>query len=316
MRNPPRLRGRSDPVFDRLGQSPHKERLCDYLALLKPLDDRGRYLSYDALRYRWAPGLDSNLCWALVKKARAAQYSRLMSLGEPSRWLQFVMKISEMRTLADLAGHVLQHRGCRLPVHRRNGFLRQRRLQANYLHPLIKGIALHFALGYEHPFRDGNGRVARALFYWFMFKNDYSAFRYIAISVLLRNAPVKYGRSYLDTEADDLDLTYFIDFQCSVVLRAVGSFTEAYRKSLIDAQQFDCWLQESGFLEQLTEKQRALYQVAKSGMAKEFTAGNVKENLGCSYNTASATLNGLVELKLFEKRRMGRECVYFLREPL
>jgi Fic family protein len=185
--------------------------------------------------------------------------------------------------------------------------------QADYLHPLIKAIALHFVLGYEHPFRDGNGRVARALFYWFMFKNDFSAFRYIAISVLLRNAPLKYGRSYLNTEADDLDLTYFIDFQCSVVLRAVGSFTEAYRKSLDDAQQFDCWLRESGFLDQLTEKQRTLFQVATSGMAKEFTAVNVKENLGCSYNTASATLNGLVALKLFEKRKMGREWVFFLR---
>jgi len=107
-------------------------------------------------------------------------------------------------------------------------------------------------------------------------------------------------------------LTYFIDFQCSIVLRAVDRFTEAYRKSLIDAEQFDLWLRESGFLDQLSEKQRALFQVAKSGMAKEFTVNNVKENLGCSYNTASATLNGLVALKLFEKRKMGREWVYFL----
>ena len=56
-----------------------------------------------------------------------------------------------------------------------------------------------------------------------------------------------------------------------------------------------------------------MFQVAKSGMAKEFTAVNVKENLDCSYNTASATLNGLVELKVFEKRKMGREWVFFLR---
>ena len=188
--------------------------------------------------------------------------------------------------------------------------------QVDYLHPLIKGIALHFALGYEHPFRDGNGRVARALFYWFMFKNDFSAFRYIAISILLRNAPVKYGRSYLNTEADELDLTYFIDFQCSVILRAVGGFTESYRKSLAYAENFDRWLLESGFFDQLTERQRAVYQVAKSGMAKEFTAVNVKENLGCSYNTASATLNGLVELNVFEKRKMGREWVFFLRGAL
>jgi Fic family protein len=48
-------------------------------------------------------------------------------------------------------------------------------------------------------------------------------------------------------------------------------------------------------------------------MAKEFTAVNVKENHGCSYNTASTTLNGLVDLELFEKRKLGREWVFFLR---
>jgi Fic family protein len=443
MKNPPTLRGRSDPVFDRLLRSPHKERLSQYLALLKPLDDQGRYLPFDSLRYRWAPGLDSNLCWALVKKARTAQYSNLLPLGEPACWLKFMLtpqaqkaisvvdrqattavleymtgQIGERAHFSYLLNDLIEdeaisssqlegaatttrvakdmlkrHRLPRTPDERMvignfkmmNFAWEQRyeplsveliaamhrvgvegiddsqyspgafrinddvvvqdgegntvhspppatglasRLQvlakwinqphnnphqADYLHPLIKAIALHFVLGYEHPFRDGNGRVARALFYWFMFKNDYSAFRYIAISVLLRNAPLKYGRSYLNTEADDLDLTYFIDFQCSVVLRAVASFTEAYRKSLDDAQQFDCWLRESGFLDQLTEKQRALFQVARSGVAKEFTAVNVKENLGCSYNTASATLNGLVALKLFEKRKMGREWVFFLR---
>ncbi|WP_160106789.1 Fic family protein [Pseudomonas izuensis] len=446
MKKPPMLKGRSDPVFDLLTKSPHKERLSDYLALLKPLDDQGRYLPFNDLRYRWAPGLDPNLCWALVKKARTAQYSSLLPLGEPVQWGNFVLtplaqkaissvdrqtttaaleymtsQISESAHFSYLLNDLIEdeaisssqlegaatttrvakdmlkrHRLPRTPdermvignfkmmnfawekryeplsveliaaLHRvgvsgiddaqyspgnlrvndevvvqdgqgntvhvpppASGLASRLRVlskwinqshddpnQGNYLHPLIKAIALHFALGYEHPFRDGNGRVARALFYWFMFKNDFSAFRYIAISVLLRNAPVKYGRSYLNSEADDLDLTYFIDFQCSVVLRAVSSFTEAYRKSLVNAESFDRWLSESGFFDRLTARQRAVYQVAKSGVAKEFTAVNVKENLGCSYNTASATLNGLVDLELFEKRKLGREWVFFLRPGL
>jgi Fic family protein len=360
MKNPPRLRGRSDPVFDLLMKSPHKENLADYLALLKPLDDQGRYLPFNELRYRWASGLDSNLCWALVKKARVAQYSRLLPLGDPLEWGKFILtpvaqkaistvdrqattavleyitsQIGEPAHFSYLLNDLIEDEAIsssqlegaatttrvakdmlkrqRLPrtpdermvignfrmmnfawekrheplsvelnaalhhmgvsgiddVQYSPGHLRinddvvvqdgagntvhvpppaaglASRLQglskwinqshndphrADYLHPLIKGIALHFALGYEHPFRDGNGRVARALFYWFMFKNDFSAFRYISISILLRNAPVKYGRSYLNTEADDLDLTYFIDFQCSIVLRAVRSFTEVCRR--------------------------------------------------------------------------------------
>ena len=443
MKKPPILKGKSDPIFDLLARSPHKERLSDYLALLMPMDDQGRYLPFDELRYRWPPGLDSKLCWALVKKARTAQYSTLLPLGEPIQWgkcvltplaqkaMSIVDRQATTAALEYMTSQIGEHahfsyllndliedeaisssqlEGAATTTRVAKDMLKRKRLprtpdermvignykmmnfaweqryeplslelitamhrvgvegiddaqyspgdfrdnddvvvqdgegntvhapppaaglalrlqmlakwinqshndpdHADYLHPLIKGIALHFALGYEHPFRDGNGRVARALFYWFMFKNDFSAFRYIAISILLRNAPVKYGRSYLNTEADDLDLTYFIDFQCSVILRAVSSFTEAYRKSLAYADTFDRWLMASGFFDQLTEKQRTVYQVAKSGMAKEFTAVNVKENLGCSYNTASATLNGLVALKVFEKRKMGREWVFFLR---
>ena len=86
MRKPPVLTGRTDPVFDLLMKSPHKEHLPDYLALLKPLDDQGRYLPFDEWRYRWAPGLDSRLCWTLVKKARTAQYSCLLPLGAPVQW--------------------------------------------------------------------------------------------------------------------------------------------------------------------------------------------------------------------------------------
>ncbi|WP_085656078.1 Fic family protein [Pseudomonas sp. B11(2017)] len=437
MKNPPPLKGRTDPVFELLVRPPHKHRLMDYLALLKPLDDRNRYLPFDALRRRWAAGLDARLCWALVKKARAAQHINLLPLGEPAQWGKYLLTPLAQKTLCvvdrQTTSASLEYRASRIGErehfscllndltedeaiassqlegaatttrvakdmlrHRRQprtpdermvmgnyrmmGFAWEKRHEplsvgliaalhrvgvegiddAQYqpgrfrrdddvvvqdgegntvhrpppaaglvarlealsrwvnqrhddLHPLIKAITLHFALGYEHPFRDGNGRVARALFYWFMFKNDFSAFRYVAISLLLRNAPVQYGRSYLHTEADELDLTYFIEFQCSVILRAVNAFADAYRKSLAHTEDFERGLLASGFFERLSDRQRALYRAAKSEVAKEFTAGNVQEHLGCSYRAAVSALNGLVGLQVFEKRKMGREWVFFLR---
>jgi len=446
MKKPPALKGRTDPVFDLLVRPPHKHRLEDYLALLKPLDDQGRYLPFEALRYRWAAGLDARLCWALVKKARAAQYINLLPLGEPVQWGKYLLTPLAQKTISivdrqastaaleymtsqigerahfsyllndliedeaiassQLEGAATttrvakdmlkQQRQPRTPDermvmgnYRMMNFAWERRYEplsvdliaaihrvgvegiddeqyspgvfrtndevvvqdgagntvhrpppaaglvsrlerlshwinlpegspqeTSYLHPLIKAITLHFALGYEHPFRDGNGRVARALFYWFMFKNEFAAFRYIAISLLLRNAPVKYGRSYLHTEADELDLTYFIEFQCSVIQRAVLGFSDVYRKSVAYTEEFERWLTNSGYFDQMTEIQRAVYQAAKSGEAKEFTAGNLAENFGCSYNEATSVLEGLDQLQLLERRKMGREWVFFLRSPL
>lgn len=181
---------------------------------------------------------------------------------------------------------------------------------SEYFHPLVKAITLHFMIGFEHPFRDGNGRVARALFYWYMFKHDYSAFRYIAISTLLKAAPSKYVKSYLYTETDNLDLTYFLDYQCSIVIRAIQKFKNAYTTALKDKEEFNAWLFNSGIYKKLNDKQRTLFQVARSGKAGVFTVTNVKENFGCAYNTASTALNGLVEMGIFSKEKQGKEYVF------
>lgn len=181
---------------------------------------------------------------------------------------------------------------------------------SSYIHPLIKAITIHFGIGYEHPFQDGNGRVARALFYWYMFKKDFASFRYIAISALLKNAPVKYAKSYLYTESDQMDLTYFIEYQGDIIIRAIKKFKDAYKNAAVEIDRFNEWLFKSGLYKQLNDKQKIVFQVAKSRTGKEFSIREVEQNLGCSYNTASSVLNGLVDLKLFSKSKNGREWVY------
>ncbi|PIO94319.1 cell filamentation protein Fic [Pseudomonas syringae] len=179
-----------------------------------------------------------------------------------------------------------------------------------YIHPLIKAVILHFVIGFEHPFHDGNGRVARSLFYWYLFKCGFGGFRYIAISTLLKIAPVKYGRSYLYTETDEMDLTYFIDYQCQVIARAIKEFTRNHEAAVAAMDRFNAFLYESGLYAKLSEKQRTVFNVASSSDGKSFTVTDVKENLACAYNTAATVLNGLVDLKLFHKAKIGNEWVY------
>src|SRR5262249_46303965 len=42
-----------------------------------------------------------------------------------------------------------------------------------FIHPVLRAIILHFWLAYDHPFVDGNGRTARALFYWSMLRHNF-----------------------------------------------------------------------------------------------------------------------------------------------
>ena len=71
----------------------------------------------------------------------------------------------------------------------------------SFVHPVIRAIALHFWLAYDHPFQDGNGRTARALFYWAMLRHGYRMFEFTSISRLLVRAPVQYGRASKNASA-------------------------------------------------------------------------------------------------------------------
>jgi len=90
-----------------------------------------------------------------------------------------------------------------------------------FIHPIVKAIILHFLIGYIHPFVDGNGRTARAVFYWFALKHHYDLLEYISISRIFVRAPVQYTRAYQLTETDSNDMTYFIDFNIQIISRAL-----------------------------------------------------------------------------------------------
>lgn len=97
----------------------------------------------------------------------------------------------------------------------------------DFVHPVIKAIILHFWFGYLHPFVDGNGRMARALFYWYLLRERYWAFGYLPLSKIIKNSPAQYRDAYIYTEQDDNDLTYFIDYNIKKIIQAMREF-EAY----------------------------------------------------------------------------------------
>lgn len=100
---------------------------------------------------------------------------------------------------------------------------------AIFIHPVIRGIIIHFLMGYYHPFADGNGRTARALFYWYMMRNDYWLVQYLSISRIIRGSKRAYEKAFLFTEHDSNDMGYFIKYHLDVLNK---SFDEL-RKYLV-----------------------------------------------------------------------------------
>ena len=92
-----------------------------------------------------------------------------------------------------------------------------------FIHPVIRAIVVHFWLAYDHPFCDGNGRTARALFYWTMLRQGYELFEFISISSVINKARGQYERSFLLSESDDNDLTYFLLAQVKVIEQSIAN---------------------------------------------------------------------------------------------
>ena len=101
--------------------------------------------------------------------------------------------------------------------------------KSQFVHPLIKAIFLHFWIGYLHPFTDGNGRLARAIFYWYLLKKKYWGFSYLPLSRVIKKSPAQYRDAYVYSEQDDSDLTYFIDYNIRKIIQAKREF-ETYVK--------------------------------------------------------------------------------------
>ena len=94
----------------------------------------------------------------------------------------------------------------------------------DYWHPLVKAIVLHFWIGYLHPFADGNGRLARSLFYWYLLRNGYWAIPFIPISAKISRSPAQYRDAYLLTEQVDNDFNYFFEYHLRQIKLAIADF--------------------------------------------------------------------------------------------
>lgn len=93
--------------------------------------------------------------------------------------------------------------------------------ESERMHPFIKGIILHYMIGYIHPFVDGNGRVARSLFYWYVIKKGYWMMEFTAVSKAIKESAGRYGLAYRYAETDGNDPTYFIDYNLECIRKAV-----------------------------------------------------------------------------------------------
>jgi len=172
-----------------------------------------------------------------------------------------------------------------------------------FIHPVLRSIILHFWLAYDHPFIDGNGRVARALFYWSMLRHNYWLFEFISISQIILEAPIKYARAFLYTETDDNDLTYFIIQQLDVIRRAMKELHDYIERKTAALQAVESRLHG---ITVLNHRQQALISHALRHPNQRYTFKSHQMSHNVVYQTARTDLLDLESRHLLVSRKVGR----------
>lgn len=177
-----------------------------------------------------------------------------------------------------------------------------------YLHPIVKAILLHYLIGYIHPFYDGNGRTARALFYWYMLLQGYDYIEYIAVSSVIKTAPIQYTMAYLYAESDHNDITYFVKFNLNKIRTAITSFNAYIEKKKTENKQVVQTIKYDGRL----NLRQADIIITLSRSEKAVNISEMKGRYDVTYETARTDLLDLVKLGYMHKITSGKQYLFIL----
>lgn len=182
--------------------------------------------------------------------------------------------------------------------------------QEGFIHPIIKSIILHFMLAYIHPFSDGNGRTARSLVYWYLIKQGYWLMQYLSISRIIYKSKPAYEKSFLYTESDDLDLTYFIQYNLKAMNDAFKELKMYLQRKINDAESMHILYN----VKDVNERQAKILKILKDLPMSIFTATEISTRFGVDIKTARKDLQCLVDLGFMETRKMaGSKSIGYIR---
>ncbi|WP_115728151.1 Fic family protein [Actinomyces culturomici] len=176
-----------------------------------------------------------------------------------------------------------------------------------YVPALVRAMTLHFMMGYDHYFADGNGRTARAIFYWSMLNQGFFLTEFLSISRLLLQAPSRYARSFLFTEQDEGDLTYFLLEQARVVDQAITDLDAYLVRKTDEVRRIGMKLRGSG----LNHRQIALLEAFARDPGATTTVAEHQRTHGVSNQTARSDLQLLQDRGYLKSAKVGKTVTWF-----
>lgn len=181
----------------------------------------------------------------------------------------------------------------------------------SFIHPVIKGIILHYLIGYIHPFNDGNGRTARIIYYWYVLSRGYWLLEYIPISRTILKSKKKYTLAYLHSEYDDMDVTYFINYNITRITEALKDLLSYLERKQSEQNATKAIIRN---IKEINERQADILRETMERSDEYFTIREITQMYTVVYQTARTDLLSLVNLGYLTKEKRGKEFVFIFNE--
>lgn len=179
--------------------------------------------------------------------------------------------------------------------------------EAGFIHPIVKASFVHLYFVHIHPFFDGNGRTARALFYFDLIKNEYEFFKYFSISVAVQKAKGKYYQAIRNSEIHEGDFTYFLLYMAETILESIhlvkARIAHHYQKEFVVDR-----LNRAGVL--LNDRQQKFVKKFFVMDQRVITIKKYQDWFKIVYETARRDLDDLHQKRVLVKGKQGKAYVY------
>ena len=166
-----------------------------------------------------------------------------------------------------------------------------------FIHPIIRGIIIHFMIAYMHPFADGNGRTARAMFYWYMLKQKYWLTEYMSISRVIAKSKKKYEKSFRYTKADNNDIGYFVAYNLRVLDLSFKQLQGYLKRKQEEKKAANTFLR----LGDINDRQAQIIKMFVDNPKEVITVKDIQSKFFISATTAKCDIMGLVNRGLINE---------------
>ena len=172
-----------------------------------------------------------------------------------------------------------------------------------FIHPIVKASILHFLIGYIHPFVDGNGRSARALFYWYLLKNGYWLTEYLSISRVILKTKTQYEKAYIYSEIDEMNVSYFIHYQVKVLTQAFEDLKDYLSKKKKEENKLNKYLKVSN----INERQAQILYWIEDDANRYFSVKEIENIFSVTNQTARTDIEELVDQDFLKKVSINKK---------